>query len=175
MASVLSPQSRIRQVNRLLARNERVVNEVRRHWAQGFWVGVLVFSSLIITLILDMLIPLSSVVHTLLWVSFWALVGFAAWRYIEWSMHWFVITDRRFMLAYGVVNRQVGMMPLPKVTDMRYERTFWGRLLGYGKFVLESAGQDQALSTINYLPNPDDLYVQVCDLLFGRQDTSDGT
>src|SRR5262245_13705359 len=175
MASVLSPKSRIRQVNKLLARHERVVKEVRRHWAQGFWTGVLLFTSLIVTLILDMLVPLSEPVRFLLWVSWWALVAFAVWRYIEWSMHWFVITDRRFMLAYGVINRQVGMMPLGKVTDMRYERTFWGRLLGYGKFVLESAGQDQALSTINYLPNPDDLYVQVCDLLFGRQDTSDGT
>jgi uncharacterized membrane protein YdbT with pleckstrin-like domain len=175
VASVLSGKSRVRQVNKLLARNERVVDEIRRHWAQGFWPGVLAFSSLILVMILDSLFPLSQPVRIVLWLSWFAVLGYLIWRWIEWSMAWFVITDRRFMLAYGVLNRQVGMMPLPKVTDMRYERTLTGRVLGYGKFVLESAGQEQALSTINYLPDPDRLYVRVCDLLFGGQDKSDGT
>ena len=175
MVSVLSAQSRAKQVNKLLARNERVVDETRRHWAQGFWPGVLAFISLILVLILDSLVPLSQPVRIVLWLSWFAVLGYLIWRLIDWSVNWFVITDRRFMLAYGVINRQVGMMPLPKVTDMRYERTFWGRMLGYGKFVLESAGQEQALSTVNYLPDSDRLYVRVCDLLFGKQDTSDGT
>jgi hypothetical protein len=38
---------------------------------------------------------------------------------------------------------------------------------GYGKFVVESAGQDQALSTIDFVPHPDRLYQQISDLLFG--------
>jgi len=171
MPSVLSAESRIGAVNKLLAPSERVVIEVRRHWAQQFWAGVLVFGSLILTMLLDSVLPLNSVVRTILWLSWLAVLLYFFWRLIEWAMDWFVITDRRFMLAYGVLNRQVGMMPLSKVTDMRYERTALGRLLGYGKFVLESAGQDQALSTIDYLPEPDRLYVQVCDLLFGEKDS----
>ena len=175
MATILSAHSRIKQVNKLLARNERVVDETRRHWAQGFWPSVMAFCSLILVLILDTLVPLSQPVRIVLWLSWFAVLGYLIWRWIEWSVNWFVITDRRFMLAYGVINRQVGMMPLPKVTDMRYERTVMGRFLGYGKFVLESAGQEQALSTINFLPDSDRLYVRVCDLLFGSQDNSDGT
>jgi hypothetical protein len=34
-------------------------------------------------------------------------------------------------------------------------------------FVMESAGQQQALSRIDYLPTPDLLYQQVSALLFG--------
>jgi hypothetical protein len=175
MPSVLSAESRVGSVNKLLAPSERVVVEVRRHWAQQFWVGVLVFVSLIITMLLDTVMPLNPLVRNILWLSWFGLLLFFVWRVIEWSMDWFVITDRRFMLAWGILNRQVGMMPLAKVTDMRYDRSLGGRMLGYGKFVLESAGQDQALSTIDYLPEPDRLYVQVCDLLFGEKDNSDGT
>jgi len=171
MPSVLSADSRIGSVNKLLAPNERVVTEVRRHWAQQFWVGVLVFATLILTLVIDTVMPLTPLVRNILWLSWFAVLAYFIWRVIEWSMDWFVITDRRFMLAYGVFTRQVGMMPLSKVTDMRYDRTLGGRLLGYGKFVLESAGQDQALSTIDYLPEPDQLYVQVMDLLFGEKNS----
>ena len=60
------------------------------------------------------------------------------------------------------------MMPLRKVTDMTYERSVLGRLLGYGEFIMESAGQDQALSRVPYLPRPDSLYLEVSQLLFGR-------
>ena len=34
------------------------------------------------------------------------------------------------------------MMPLAKVTDMSFQRSPIGRILGYGEFILESAGQD---------------------------------
>jgi hypothetical protein len=45
-----------------------------------------------------------------------------------------------------------------------------GQILGYGVFIVESAGQDQALSRIAYLPHPDELYQQVSTLLFGAPD-----
>ena len=41
------------------------------------------------------------------------------------------------------------------------------RLLGYGEIVIESAGQDQALRRIRHLPDPDVLYLEICELLFG--------
>jgi hypothetical protein len=33
-------------------------------------------------------------------------------------------------------------------------------------FIVESAGEKQALRSINFLPYPEQLYLQVCDLLF---------
>lgn len=58
------------------------------------------------------------------------------------------------------------MMPLSKVTDMSFHRTFIGRLLGYGEFVVESAGQDQALRSIDHIPYPEQLYRVVCGRIF---------
>ena len=64
------------------------------------------------------------------------------------------------------------MMPLTKVTDMTYERSILGRLLGYGTFVLESAGQDQALSRIDHVPNSDENYRKIIAEIFGVSDES---
>jgi len=50
------------------------------------------------------------------------------------------------------------MMPLAKVTDMSFQRPPMGRLLGYGEFIVESAGQNQALRIVDHLPYPEQLY-----------------
>jgi hypothetical protein len=58
------------------------------------------------------------------------------------------------------------MMPLTKVTDMSFRRSFGGRMLGYGEFVVESAGQDQALRNIDHIPYPEQLYLLICGMIF---------
>ena len=59
------------------------------------------------------------------------------------------------MLTLGILTRKVAMIPLIKVTDMRYDRPPIGQILGYGSFVLESAGQDQAFRVVHFVPHPD--------------------
>ena len=93
-------------------------------------------------------------------------------KVIEWGETYFVVTSQRFILATGLVTRQVKMMPLAKVTDMTFERSATGRILGYGEFILESAGQNQALERIKHLPYPEQLYLEVCGLIF--KDTGEG-
>jgi len=93
-------------------------------------------------------------------------------KVVEWGETYFVVTSQRFILATGLVTRQVKMMPLAKVTDMTFERSAMGRILGYGEFILESAGQNQALERIKHLPYPEQLYLEVCGLIF--KDTGDG-
>ncbi len=56
-------------------------------------------------------------------------------------------------------------MPLGKLTDVTYRRSIAGRLFGYGDLIVESAGQDQALSHIDHLPHPDDFYRTVTTLI----------
>jgi len=112
--------------------------------------------------------------HTTLILIIWALWGVLMvrliWQAINWAVDYFVITSKRILLTSGVFTRSVAMMPLSKVTDMSFRRSLAGRLLGYGEFVVESAGQDQALRTIDHIPYPEDLYRRVCDEIF-NQDT----
>ncbi len=110
----------------------------------------------------------------LIWIV-WGLWGLLMlrliWQAINWAVDYFVITSKRILLTSGVFTRSVAMMPLTKVTDMSFRRSFAGRLLGYGEFVVESAGQDQALRTIDHIPYPEELYRIVCGKIF--QDVTD--
>jgi uncharacterized membrane protein YdbT with pleckstrin-like domain len=70
------------------------------------------------------------------------------------------------MVVSGIFARNVAMMPLSRVTDMKYVQTFSGRLLGYGNFEIESAGQDQALRSVKNLPNPNELYLRIVEEMY---------
>src|SRR6266516_2451285 len=60
---------------------------------------------------------------------------------------------------------KVAFLPLNKVTDMRFERSMNGRFLGYGTFILETAGQDQAFREVDFIPYPEQLYLEVCGMI----------
>jgi membrane protein YdbS with pleckstrin-like domain len=158
-------------LKRFLLPTETIVIEVRRHWAEIFLPAVAVFVGLVVALLLDTVMPLAPPVRLIMWLAWASVLGLFLWRILDWSMDWFVVTDKRFVRTWGVLTRQVGMMPLTRVTDMRYERPALGRVFGYGTFVLESAGQDQALHLIEFLPDPEQLYREVCELLFNPQAT----
>jgi uncharacterized membrane protein YdbT with pleckstrin-like domain len=107
-----------------------------------------------------------------IWIAWLLLLLRLVGKVIDWSLNYFVVTSQRMLLAQGVVTRKVNMMPLTKVTDMSFERSTLGRILGYGRFNLESAGQDQALKIVDYLPYPEQLYLEVCGLIFKDKEES---
>src|SRR6266545_1521235 len=117
-------------VNKYLLPHEHQVITVRKHPAVLLGPTVLRHSH-------DGIIVLVLVAVALL-----LYLGFKAW---EWAEDYFVVTSDRMLQASGVFTRKIAMMPLVKVTDMSFQRSTLGRLLGFGEFILESAGQDQAL------------------------------
>jgi uncharacterized membrane protein YdbT with pleckstrin-like domain len=107
----------------------------------------------------------------LIWWLWLALLARLTWKVFAWSMEFFVVTEHRVMLITGVLNRKVAMMPMSKVTDIALERPFVGRIIGYATFVLESAGQDQALREVEYMPYPEQLYLEVSLMIFPADDS----
>jgi membrane protein YdbS with pleckstrin-like domain len=95
-----------------------------------------------------------------------AALGYLALRLAEWHMRHFIVSPRRMMLTSGVIARTVTLLPRRRITDLTWQETFGGQLLGYGTFRIESAGQDQALSKITFLPRADLLYRRISELLF---------
>jgi membrane protein YdbS with pleckstrin-like domain len=161
-------------VNKYLLPHERQVITVRRHPA------------VLIRPIAETLVGLAlagwlsnSVAHgnntviLVIWVLWAILLLRLAEKAFEWSVDYFVVTSQRMLLTTGVITRKVNMMPLTKVTDMSFQRTTLGRILGYGQFILESAGQDQALRVVDHLPYPEQLYLEVCGLIFKGKDEDD--
>lgn len=99
----------------------------------------------------------------LLWLG---VMGYVGWRVADWHFDRFILTNKRVMKVNGIITRKVAMMPLLRVTDMKYEQSPLGRMLNYGTFVLESAGQDQALREVPHLPNPNELYLRVVEEMY---------
>jgi len=102
-------------------------------------------------------------VTVLVWLGVMFYVG---WRLLDWWYDRFILTNKRIMVVNGLITRTVGMMPLARVTDMKYEQSPLGRMLNYGTFVVESAGQDQALRTVKPLPNPNELYLRIVEEMY---------
>lgn len=154
-------------VNKYLLPHEQQVITVRKHPAVLVGPIALVVGGLIIAGALSEFIGRHSGYALLaIWVAWALLLIYLAVQAIEWLENYFVVTSQRMLLTSGLLTRKVAMMPLVKVTDMSFQRNFQGRLLGYGTFILESAGQDQAFRVVDHLPYPEQLYLEVCGLIF---------
>jgi membrane protein YdbS with pleckstrin-like domain len=161
-------------VDRYLLPHEQEVITVRKHPA----VLLAPFAWAVIGLVIAATATETVLRHEagLTWVI-WALWGIVLlrflWAAVNWAVDYFVVTSHRFIQTSGLFSRKVAMMPLAKVTDMTFQRSPLGRMLGYGTFILESAGQDQALSTVDHIPYPEQLYLEVCSLIFPQKDGGD--
>jgi len=160
-------------VNRYLLPHERQVISVHQHPAvligPIFWV---LLGLAIAGWLSNSVAHGNTTVILIIWILWAILLLRLAWKVLEWSLTYFVITSQRLLLAQGFLIRRVDMMPLAKVTDMSFNRSARGQILGFGEFVVESAGQDQALRHIEYLPYPEQLYLEVCGLIFKDKDES---
>ncbi|ANC29688.1 PH domain-containing protein [Isoptericola dokdonensis] len=150
-----------RHLRRYVLGQERVALATRLHWSSLLEP---VATTLAATVLAGWLHSVTGVGWV--WLLWLVVAGRLLLKIAEWNYEWFVATDKRLILTYGFVIHKVAMMPLTKVTDMGYSRTPTGQLLGYGRFVMESAGQDQALRQIDYVPDPDRTYRTLCDTMF---------
>ncbi|WP_028647892.1 PH domain-containing protein [Nocardiopsis sp. CNT312] len=167
MRLVASSNNAPASVNRYLLPHEQDVVTIRKHPAVLLGPAASVLGALVAAGILSNTeIGQTGATLAIVWWLWLLVLVWFVWRIADWSVDYFVITSARLLLTQGLITRQVNMMPLGKVTDMRFERTLMGRFLGYGTFVMESAGQDQALSKINFIPYPEQLYLEVVGLIF---------
>ena len=149
----------------LLPREEPVV-VTRRHWAvlieptAKSLLGVLIGGWL---LVFDANNRFTSSAGLLVLIAVAVYFGL---RFAEWWMRHFIVSRRRVLLTSGVIARTVTLLPLRRITDLTWAETLLGQLLGYGTFRFESAGQDQALRHLTYMPDAQGLYRQVSELLF---------
>lgn len=157
-----------RDPDEYLLDTERRVIRIRRHWAVLLWDTFEAAALLAVCVLISYLLPPSLwVVQNILWYVALLVVLRFAYAVIQWWVERLVVTDKRFVLTKGVITTKVLMMPITKVTDLTYERPAWGRLLGYGTMIVESAGQIQALNRIDYLPRPEEFYDTISELVFG--------
>lgn len=147
--------------------DEEIVLATRRHWAVLIEPTLKLLPVLLVGGWLFLFDPdnrFTTVVGLLAVLA--ALVVYGL-RVGEWWMRYFIVTRRRVLLTSGVIVRTVTLLPLRRITDLTWQETLGGQVLGYGTFKFESAGQDQALRNLPYMPDAKNLYKTVSKLLFG--------
>jgi uncharacterized membrane protein YdbT with pleckstrin-like domain len=160
---------------RYLATGEGVEIDVRKHWSALADPALQLAGVILAALLLGSLMSpadgsdffddfLSVVVVFFIFRFF-----FYVWL---WYVNRIVVTNQRIIEESGIINRNVSSMPLTKVTDLQYHRSLMGRLLGFGELSLETAGQKQAISSIDHLAKPDEFYRDFTTLLARKQGPS---
>lgn len=97
------------------------------------------------------------------------IMAWIGWCVLAWRLDRFVITNKRLVITKGVISRRVAMLPLLRVTDMKYVQSPLGRLLNYGEFQMESAGGSSVMRSIKDLPNPNELYLRAVEEMYEPQ------
>jgi hypothetical protein len=156
-----------RALQRYILADEKIIIATHRHWSM-LWEPLLTTAGAFV-LALVLLVAVDPNVRNdmgWVWLPFVILGGRLLYKWLEWRARWFVLTDRRLLVLDGFLIHRVAMMPTEKVTDLGYERTPMGQLLGYGTFIFETAGQDQSLDRVTWIPQPDSRYRLIIASLF---------
>ncbi len=153
---------------RYLFPTEKYRGEWRRHWVHLMPVIVVgVLATFIGGYVIGLIVKSgNSPAMTAVILVYSLVIAWGLWRAADWYFDRFILTNKRVMVINGIITRKVAMMPLLRVTDMKYEQSPLGRMMNYGSFVMESAGQDQALREVKHLPDPNELYLQICEEMY---------
>ncbi len=156
-----------REIDEYLLPTERRVIRVRYHWA-SIWKDLMQTALFVLLMVvIERYLPDGVLVDNVtFYLALVAVLRFTVLTILWWTER-IVVTDKRVMLSKGIITHNLGMMPLAKVTDLTFQRSLGGRMLGYGTVIVESAGQNQAFERIKYVPRPEEVYEAISELVFG--------
>jgi len=155
-----------RAVSRYLFPTEKFRGEWRRHWIHpAKSVLTVMLIATLASIAAERRLKPAYVAPSIAGIAAAAAL-LAVFRVLGWYVARFVITNKRLMSTEGLVFRQVAMLPLARVTDVRYVQSPLGRMLSYATFKLESASRRNRLRKIVNLPNPNELYLRLIEEIY---------
>lgn len=140
---------------RLLNENEKIALDLRPHW--WFFAGPVATGVPIILLLIGVLQLHGDVQNVGLYVFAALAIVWALWlgsRLLRWQTTHFVITSDRLIMRRGVLGKFGREIPLERVNDITFRQSLFGRMIGAGDLVVESAGE-RGQDTFNAIPRPE--------------------
>jgi membrane protein YdbS with pleckstrin-like domain len=159
-------------VNRYLLPSERQVVTVHFHPAVLLGPVGVVVAGLVAAIVSSSISAFSSNALLIIWLVWGLLVLYSIGKVLSWSVDYFVITSVRLVVVNGFLTRDVVSIPYAQVASMRFRRSTMGRVLGYGQFIFEASGQDQVMRTVNFMPYPEQLFLEMYALASRKPDSS---
>lgn len=81
---------------------------------------------------------------------------------VKWRTTYFVVTNQRLIDRQGVVARSGVEIPVRSVDNVNFTQSIFERLIGVGKIVIESGGQDSK-QVIPYVSRPEEVQKVIHD------------
>lgn len=131
-------------VDELMSENERILLVARQH-------GFVLFSNILLEILLSVLIivgltlaqillpgvPVIPVGYILVLVPVIGMIR----DILVWSNRQYIITNRRVIQVTGVLSKEVLDTSLEKLTDVKMNQSFFGRLFNYGDIEILTASE----------------------------------
>lgn len=162
-----TPDTRLpRSADRILLPHETDLIIVRRH--PGILIAPIaaVMAGSAAIAVLTGWLSLNPVALLILWLAWLVLLLRAIWKVAGWRAGNFIVTAERILFIKGVLARDVTMIPIARISDISFQRSITGRILGYGSFAIEVTDTPQAVRTIDFLPYPEQLYIEITGMIF---------
>jgi len=141
-----------------LSAGERCLIATRRHWLVPLLAITRGGGMMSMVGVLTFLVPQVFLVQLALWVGAVAHAGYVGVCVLRWRAEQIAVTDRRIIRVSGLLTIRVDAVPLSQITDSWLRCSILGRVCGYGTVRIETAGQEQSLERLDFVPFPDDVY-----------------
>jgi uncharacterized membrane protein YdbT with pleckstrin-like domain len=141
----------------LIQQGETVALDLRPHWwyfSRNIFTGI---PLLILVLLLLNWDDSGFVKDASTWIIVLLLVAWAGWlvlKYFQWTMTYFVVTDRRVIYRTGVISKKGVEIPLERINNINFHQRVIDRIIGAGDLDIESAGRD-GQTHFDFVRHPD--------------------
>ena len=152
----------------LLTPDEKVLRRERQHPVAlilDSWLAIILWGATIILLLIRVFLPeevagrdlfgsgtwFGTAGTTVTWITLLAGIVVLAWRWWWWRTQEFLVTNRRLVLAWGVLNKSSSDSSLEKINDAQLEISVMGRFLDYGSLKVLTAAPMQGADYLDRL------------------------
>ncbi len=141
----------------LIQQGETVALDLRPHWwyfSRNIFTGIPLVILVLLVLNWD---DSGFVKDASTWIVVLLLVAWAGWlvlKYFQWTMTYFVVTDRRVIYRTGVLSKKGVEIPLERINNINFHQRVIDRIIGAGDLDIESAGRD-GQTHFDFVRHPD--------------------
>ena len=155
-------------VKRYLLPQERQVIAVRYHPAVLIWPVLAAGAACAAGSTITVFTGVGGTTLIAIWVAAATVCVFLVVRGWVWLSKYLVMTRHRVILVPGIIRHRMVSISMREISDIYLTRTLPGRLFGYGMLTLTPVREEHTAPVINYIPYPDDLYLEARRVLLGE-------
>ncbi len=141
-----------------LGAGERALIRTHQHWIVPLRFVVQATAMMPVAILLGFVTPSVWWIQLGLGLVAVAHQGYVFYRFLAWRTDQLIVTDKRIIRTSGVFTTTVDAVNLDQVTDSTYHRSLIGHVFNYGTVRIGSAGQNQSLERMDFVPAPGDIY-----------------